>query len=1125
MFPTKEMVLLDGENLCGATLLQLTSTGSALIAELLRLSAVVPEAFRGSSAYDSVAFDFDYLKEPEDFENRVNSSEGLLDLDQEFLEAYGKFAQRAYALFESMVKYWRDVNGFVDRLKSGYFIQHTVENVLDDVDGKQLLSEAYFLFGAMLTLLDARLEGSVRERLVVARYRDSSSDSSSSLENVDDVCRLIRRGSLQQLFSRVTRDKETVRHVIARLSSDDVYLTSAAFPDPSTRSIRLSAQASMIYVVLYFDPETLQENHSLMRQIVDRLFSDNWVVPVYMGHLVDLTVVWSGYDAASAALRQNVDKAKFKAQNDRLIDESLAELRVYLTEGQLTEQHLLDNMKVLLDCCRKSNSCLRWRLLHCDRDDKVISLLLQISQLEYKLKQMFHGLLSSKSEKWHFCRSQVVDRMTELSDYFTGEKRLSRVSRDENLMRWFSTLAAEAAGLSEDDAATSTGRKIHNLISALEEVEQFEQVDSIQIKAFLGDTREFLLQMVRLTNVQATVLSVLETVSDLSYAWRVLRTYVGQLRDRVRAEPSTAVLLRACFLKLASILDVPLIRISQCDSPDQTSVAQYYSSELVSFVREVLDVIPQSVFKVLAEIIEIQTNHLKPLPVKFETQYLKDFAQLDERYQLARLTNQVSVFTEGVLAMEQTLLGVVRVEPRRILHDGLRKELVRQLCLAMHEELKTPPTLPLVSLGAKIEGFRRSVEYVQDYIDIAGLKMWQEELSRIINYAVEQEANRYLRRKVLDQDSKFQSTVVPIPRAGGVIVDELNNTTFVGTTLVSLLRLTSPADTTYSPVASAWFDNTRKRQVCGIAMFQSIERALGVAGLVGLDKLLGFKIVHELAKLVREYRDHSKQLVSFLHRLRDTLHPTSSIPQADPTKFYSAAAKKLEKLSAELFVRARAVGHAQLLRSGFKHTLQLRSRLDANSLHQTLKAVDASLLGDACTTFQQESYDNNHEIPRDLADLLDASGFADPLEKIYLQNTDTLDCLPEALLVLVLSYASKLDYDTMLATLAKRKVHFPIDGYVLVVGVHSILKQFHPSYTKQLLQYLAQFLNSTVHQVSNSNLGVGGSGATASSSSFDQPLELVNIIWFVEQLCAVAKIPLPTEFVPAEILAASSTFA
>jgi len=48
-----------------------------------------------------------------------------------------------------------------------------------------------------------------------------------------------------------------------------------------------------------------------------------------------------------------------------------------------------------------------------------------------------------------------------------------------------------------------------------------------------------------------------------------------------------------------------------------------------------------------------------------------------------------------------------------------------------------------------MDGFRRSFEYIQDYVNIYGLKIWQEEMSRIINYNVEQECNSFLRTKVV----------------------------------------------------------------------------------------------------------------------------------------------------------------------------------------------------------------------------------------------------------------------------------------------------------------------------------------------------------------------------------------
>ena len=54
-----------------------------------------------------------------------------------------------------------------------------------------------------------------------------------------------------------------------------------------------------------------------------------------------------------------------------------------------------------------------------------------------------------------------------------------------------------------------------------------------------------------------------------------------------------------------------------------------------------------------------------------------------------------------------------------------------------------------------MEGFRKSFEYIQDYVNIYGLKIWQEEVSRIINYNVEQECNSFLRTKVLHWHRSF----------------------------------------------------------------------------------------------------------------------------------------------------------------------------------------------------------------------------------------------------------------------------------------------------------------------------------------------------------------------------------
>lgn len=135
-----------------------------------------------------------------------------------------------------------------------------------------------------------------------------------------------------------------------------------------------------------------------------------------------------------------------------------------------------------------------------------------------------------------------------------------------------------------------------------------------------------------------------------------------------------------------------------------------------------------------------------------------------------------------------------QVDPKQLLEDGIRKALVKRVAYALHKGLIFNPKakvskqtcylttilslfvdflvsfllflslcwdvgswclfqpselMPkLKEMAATMDGFYRSFEYIQDYVSIYGLKIWQEEVSRIINYNVEQECNSFLRTKV-----------------------------------------------------------------------------------------------------------------------------------------------------------------------------------------------------------------------------------------------------------------------------------------------------------------------------------------------------------------------------------------
>lgn len=70
--------------------------------------------------------------------------------------------------------------------------------------------------------------------------------------------------------------------------------------------------------------------------------------------------------------------------------------------------------------------------------------------------------------------------------------------------------------------------------------------------------------------------------------------------------------------------------------------------------------------------------------------------------------------------MKTTLVGVICLDPKELLEDGIRKELVQHISKALHEELTfgikpKPEELEnrLGSLSQIMDGYKRSFEYIQ----------------------------------------------------------------------------------------------------------------------------------------------------------------------------------------------------------------------------------------------------------------------------------------------------------------------------------------------------------------------------------------------------------------------------
>ncbi|CAI9726515.1 WASH complex subunit 5-like [Octopus vulgaris] len=1106
---------LAENNQCGQNLIHLTSRGNAIIAELLRLSDYVPPVFRQDNRQDQAKYgeilcDFSYFKNTEQFDSKIDSRPDLQDLDDEFKENHIEIVTRFYQAFSCIHKYVSDFNRFLEELEEGVYTQQTLESVLLNEDGKQLLCESLFLYGVMLLVTDMKIEGIIRERILVSYYRYSAQKTGADDSNIDEVCKLLRSTGFsnaagakrppkypESFFGRVPINSIFISMVIGRLRSDDIYNQVAAYPLPEHRSTALATQASMLYVILYFEPEILHNQQAKMREIVDKYFPDNWIISVYMGITVNLIDVWSPYKAAMIALNNTLEQSNIREQATKY-NQKMKRLNIQLEknlqEGVLQEDFILDNIQKLMNIMREGNVTLRWLLLHTAAlptsatqenakkyrqvREQVLTdsqysplalfqLLLNIGQYELKLKEIFKQMLSEKQTKWEGYKKEGTERMQELSEVFSGMKPLTRIEKNDNLQAWFAEMSKQITSLDYDDSTTA-GRKIVQLIQALEEVQEFHQLESnLQVKQFLADTRKYLHQMIRTINIKEEVLITIQIVADLSYAWHLMDSYTSIMQEGIKKDPSLVIKLRATFLKMASALDLPLMRILQANSPDLISVSKYYSGELVAYLRKVLQIIPRTMFGLLALIIQKQTAQIKELPTRLEKDKMKDYAQLEERYEVARLTHSISVFTEGMLMMKTTLVGIIKIDPKQLLEDGIRKELVQQVAGALHQSLifnpkaKVSELIPrLNGLGDRMDGFRRSFEYIQDYVNIYGLKIWQEEVSRIINYNVEMECNSFLRTKVIDWQSVYQSKTIPIPRFAPVDA----SVNFIGRLAREILRITDPKNTSYVDQMKAWYDLKSKQEIVNRLLFQKLQKAVGSFGLNGLDRLISFMIVQELQQfnmLLHKSVLRDKGMVEMISTLSKSLNPIRSLVN-QPYKVYSQALTKAVKLWPSFMEIILKVGQMQLLRRQIANELNNSCKFDSKILASALQTMNNALLADIQRHYQDPSLpypDEENPLMYQLSSYLEAAGNHNPLLKIYI-TTKRVTCFPLFTFLLVISHLPKLTYNKSIGTIICKKTADPLDAPPFIVGVITLLKQYHSDNTDLFMVLMGQYIRS-----------------------------------------------------------------
>ena len=874
-------------------LLKLVSRGSAIICEILRLKDFIPEPYSNpqeEKLYKDIIYDFSIFNQGklDAFEEKLRTNQELFDKDEDFRENYIELIERFYSLFDSIYQYITDWKIFIGQVKNGKFIQHTIDTILSHKEIRPVFVESVFSAGVMLLLVDKLIPGPMREKLIVSYYRYKGQ---STIPNFQEIFKLFAQTGYFpptsfsnpkdevkpkkypiEYFKRCKLETGLVEKIIGTVVGNDIYEQTLAYPTTNEyQTLAYSQQGSLLVVILFFCPDLLEKDRRIMYDIFSKHYHDNIVISFYMGYTIDIYEYWRDFKEAGNVLDSNIKANYLREEKNRklarisVVDNKIKE---YLNEGVMTEEYVLKNIENLLMIMREGNLILRWFILQRDITNKkfreiineglsnkdLISLLLNLSQFEDLLKTMFQKLVFNKEEMWENDRNYCIQKLSELISYYSGNSAFNTMKL-EGYSKYFEDVSTRINKLNNKNP-NRVGIHIGKIKDDLYEIGKIHYInESANARENIKLINGRLDHMLLIVNVKKNYLISISKISDFSFAWISIHDYSQEMQRILQSNSKNVLLLRAAFLKIASILNFPLVHLYEIDSEDIDSVTKYYSGELVSFVREILQIIPISVFTLLDDVSKIFSSGFQEIPIKLPKKDVKLYAQNEKRFKLAKDAHLISVFTKGIFMMEKTLVGVIEVDPKIILEKGIRTELLKLLASTFHNYIdfkandnKIALDKKLNELIVRISSIRKSFLYIQDYININGNKMWCEEMNKLINYYVEIEANKFLARKIKQKNDFYDNTKDLAPPRYPPLKTSPESPTFLGRLTRFILNLTSPKNSIFCPANFTWYDKNNN-EIFGIKYLNKIKLAIGIEGFQGFIKLLGYLNYQNLISL------------------------------------------------------------------------------------------------------------------------------------------------------------------------------------------------------------------------------------------------------------------------------------
>ena len=292
------------------------------------------------------------------------------------------------------------------------------------------------------------------------------------------------------------------------------------------------------------------------------------------------------------------------------------------------------------------------------------------------------------------------------------------------------------------------------------------------------------------------------------------------------------------------------------------------------------------------------------------------------------------------MSMDNYIIGVIEVIPMEILEEGLRKELLITLGGKLNEKLRFKDVKNfsefeqiLSNLGEELDSIKKALEYIQDMLNIYGLKIWYDEYNKLISSYIDVEWNFIRSKELPDEALKWAaSEIQPTEEKAKVVTRHLkvseNSLTFIGRTINALINLCRPDKTDYVRKTLSFYDSESKNVLVTMNTFLRLRNCLGVNGLAGIDKLLSFMIVSEHYVVQKELKKIVKSDKLNLKNESESFGMLNKVVN-DIDKIYDGAKKRLKPRLDSIITALEKIGLYTILREMTLRELNLSSKSDS----------------------------------------------------------------------------------------------------------------------------------------------------------------------------------------------------